>query len=259
MTGEESASKPTWPDDRAEFEAQRRRDSLAMGEDAALFREARDVVMAADRHRYTYMWSWMGVPIIQMPADIVATQEIVWATKPDVIVETGVARGGSVVFYASMLTLLGKGKVIGVDVDIRAHNRETIESHPMAGRISLVEGSSTDPGTIARVKALVPPGASTMLILDSDHSKAHVLAELRALSPLVTPGQFLIVADTLLGRLDAGQTPTTRAKFWPPGDEPLAAVHQFLIENDGFHCDREINAKMILSSSPGGYLRSRVK
>lgn len=247
--------KPIVPDDRAEFEAERRRNSLAMGADGALFEQARDCVMSADCHRYTYLWSWMGAPIIQMPADIVATQEVIWATKPDVIIETGVARGGSVIFYASMLTLLGKGKVVGVDIDIRAHNRETIEKHPMASRITLIEGSSIAPETVARIKAEIPAGASVMLVLDSDHSKAHVLAELRALSALVTKGQFLIVADTILGRLRADQTPKARSHFWPPGDEPLAALRSFLEESDRFVVDEEINGKLILSSSPGGYLR----
>ena len=248
-------TKPNVPDDRAEFEAERRRDCLALGADAALFEEARDCVMRADRHRYTYLWSWMGVPIIQMPPDIVATQEIIWATKPDVIIETGVARGGSVVFYASMLALIGKGKVVGVDIDIRAHNRDAIEKHPMTSRITLIEGSSSDVDTIARVKAEIPAGAAVMLVLDSDHSKNHVLAELRGFSPLVTQGQFLIVADTLLGRLTPEQTPRARSRFWPPGDEPLAAVQEFLAENDRFQPDEEVNGKMILSSSPGGYLR----
>lgn len=248
-------TKPNVPDDRAEFEAERLRNSLALGADAALFDEARDCIMNADRHRYTYLWSWMGVPIIQMPPDIVATQEVIWATKPDVIIETGVARGGSVIFYASMLTLIGKGKVVGVDIDIRAHNRDTIENHPMAGRIALIEGSSIAPATIERVKAEIPAGATVMLVLDSDHSKAHVLAELRALSALVTPGQFLIVADTILGRLRPDQTPRARSHFWPAGDEPLAAVQEFLAESDRFRPDEEINGKMILSSSPGGYLR----
>jgi len=248
-------SKPQAPDDRAEFEAERRRSSLALGADTALFEEARDCVVSADRHRYTYLWSWMGVPIIQMPPDIVATQEVIWATKPDVIIETGVARGGSVVFYASMLALIGRGKVIGVDIDIRAHNRDTIEKHPMAERITLIEGSSIDADTIERVKAAIPAGAAVMLVLDSDHSRDHVLAELRALSPLVTAGQFLIVADTILGRFRPDQTPRARSRFWPPGDEPLAAVEAFLLESDRFHPDEEINGKMILSSSPGGYLR----
>jgi len=247
--------KPNAPDDRAEFEAERRRDCLALGADAALFEQARDCVMSADRHRYTYLWSWMGVPIIQMPPDIVATQEVIWATRPDVIIETGVARGGSVIFYASMLTLIGKGKVVGVDIDIRAHNRDTIERHPMASRIALIEGSSSEADTIERIKAEVPAGAAVMLVLDSDHSKNHVLAELRALSALVTEGQFLIVADTILGRLRPDQTPRARSRFWPPGDEPLAALQEFLLENDRFRPDEEVNGKMILSSSPGGYLR----
>jgi cephalosporin hydroxylase len=154
-----------------------------------------------------------------------------------------------------MLTLIGKGKVVGIDIDIRAHNRDTIETHPMASRITLIEGSSTAPETIERLKAEIPAGAAVMLVLDSDHSKNYVLAELRALSPLVTRGQFLVVADTLLGRLKPEQTPKARSHFWPSGDEPLAAVQEFLIENDWFQPDEELNGKLILSSSPGGYLR----
>src|SRR5579864_8617534 len=198
----------THPDDRAEFEADKRRNTLALGADAAVFDAALDALVAADRHRYNYLWSWMGAPVIQLPADILATQEVIWAAKPEVIVETGVARGGSLIFYASMLTLIGRGQVIGVDIDIRAHNRDTIERHPMAGKIALIEGSSTAPETLAAVRAAIPPGAAVMVLLDSDHSRAHVLAELRAYGPLVTPGQFLVVSDTVLGRMRPDQTPT---------------------------------------------------
>jgi len=248
-------AKSTAPDDRAEFEGERRRHCLELGADQAIREQALDCVANAERHNYSYLWSWMGAPIVQMPPDIVVTQEIIWKARPDVVIETGVARGGSVIFYASILTLVGKGKVVGVDIDIRAHNRDTIEKHPMASRIALIEGSSIDPETIARVKAEIPAGAAVMLVLDSDHSKNHVLAELRALSSLVTQGQFLIVADTILGRLTPEQTPKARSRFWPPGDEPLAAVREFLVENDRFRPDEEVNGKMILSSSPGGYLR----
>jgi cephalosporin hydroxylase len=245
----------TQPDDRAEFEAEKARSALALGNDEAVFDLSLQAFVAADKHRYTYLWSWMGVPIIQVPTDIVATQEIIWANKPDVIIETGVARGGSVVFSASILTLIGKGHVIGVDIDIRAHNRDSIETHPMAARISLIEGSSIAADTLAKVRAAVPAGASVMVCLDSDHSREHVLTELRAYGPLVTPGQYLIVSDTVLGRMSREQTPTARSHVWYPGDEPLAAVHAYLAETDRFEADPVINGKLVYSSSPGGYLR----
>jgi cephalosporin hydroxylase len=248
----------THPDDRAAFEAEKRESSLALGADEAVFDAALDAFVAADRHRYTYLWSWMGVPIIQVPADVVATQEVIWAAKPDVIVETGVARGGSLIFSAAMLTLLGRGRVIGVDVDIRAHNRDTIENHPMASKIMLIEGSSIAAETLQAVKAAIPPGAAVMVCLDSDHSRDHVLEELRAYGDLVTPGQYLIVSDTVLGRMTAEQTPTARSHVWLRGDEPLAAVEAYLAETDRFEVDPVVNGKLIFSSSPGGYLK-RVK
>jgi cephalosporin hydroxylase len=242
-------------DDRAEFASDRQRRILELGQDETAFNLALDALVAADRHKYAYMWTWMGAPIIQTPADIAALQEVIWETKPDVIVETGVARGGSVIFSASMLTLIGKGKVIGVDIDIRAHNRQTIESHPMASRITLVEGSSTDEATLAEVRSHVPDGASVMVVLDSNHSYAHVLDELRLYGSLVTEGQYLVAADTVLGRMSAAQTPTDRSAVWYPGNEPLAAVGQYLKETDRFVVDPAINGKLIFSSSPGGYLK----
>lgn len=243
-------------DDREKFAAERSRSSLALGQDSDLVDRARNLIVQADKHRYSYLWSWMGVPIIQMPADIVATQEIIWKTQPDVIVETGVARGGSVMLYASMLSLLGRGgKVIGVDIDVREHNRDTIENHPMSPLITLVEGSSIASDTIDRVRSLVPAGSKTMVVLDSNHSRDHVLAELELYAPLVTPGQYLIVADTLLGELTPDQTPKQRAEVWYAGNEPLSALKDYLARHDEFEQDPEINGKMILSSSPGGYVR----
>ena len=197
----------------------------------------------------------MGVPIIQMPTDIVTMQEIVWTAKPDVIVETGVARGGSVIFLASLLTLIGKGKVIGVDIDIRAHNRDTIENHPMASRITLIEGSSISKDTVDKVRNQISSDADVMVILDSNHSHAHVLAELEAYGPLITAGQYIVVADTLLGHLTPEQTPVARSEVWHPGNEPLAAVRNFLAAHPEFEADPLVNGKQLLASSPGGYLR----
>ena len=245
----------TSTDDRAAFEEKKRAQAIALGRDRRAFEAAVQALHAADKYDYPYLWSWMGVPIIQLPADIMATQEIIWATKPDLVVETGVARGGSVLFMASILELIGKGKVIGVDTDIRAHNRQSVERHPMAKRVVLIEGLSTDSATLAKVKAEIPAGASVMVVLDSDHSREHVLAELRSYGPLVTVGCYLVVADTILGHLDAGQTPRNRSKLYLKGNEPLSALEAYLKETDRFEIEPAVNGKLILSSSPGGYLR----
>jgi cephalosporin hydroxylase len=244
-------------DDRAAFAEKVRAQTRALGRDPQVFEVAVNALLAADKYDYFYLWSWMGVPIIQLPADIMATQEVIWATKPDVIIETGVARGGSVLFMASLLELIGKGKVIGVDIDIREHNRDSIERHPMAKRVILIEGSSTDPTVVAKLCNQIPDGASVMVVLDSDHGREHVLAELRCFGPMVTPGCYLVVADTLLGRLKPEQTPRNRSKLWQKGNEPLSAVAAYLEETDRFEVDPEINGKLILASSPGGYLRCR--
>lgn len=243
------------PDDRAAFEEHKRAQAIAMGRDRQLFADAIGLLTSADRYSYTYLWNWLGVPIIQLPADVMATQEVIWATKPDIIIETGVARGGSVLFMASLLELIGNGKVIGIDIDIRPHNRDSIERHPMSKRVVLIEGSSTAPATLARVRDEIPRGASVMVVLDSDHSRDHVLAELRSFGPLVTAGCYLVVADTILGHFEPAQTPRDRSKLWLKGNEPLSALQAYLKETDRFEADAALNGKLIFSSSAGGYLR----
>jgi cephalosporin hydroxylase len=255
VTDTQSGEKANAADDRAEFAARARELALAIGKDPAIFKQALDTLIAADQYRYTYLWTWMGVPIIQLPADVMATQEVIFAAKPDIIIETGVARGGSVIFMASLLEIMGKGKVLGVDIDIRRHNRDTIEHHPMAKRITLIEGPSTDPETLARVRAEIPAGAAVMVVLDSDHSREHVLAELQAYGPIVTKGQYLIVADTVVGHLDEKDAPKERSKNWFKGNDPLVALRAYLEQTSRFEIDPVINGKLIFSSSPGGYLR----
>jgi cephalosporin hydroxylase len=242
-------------DDRQEFERQKRDSSILLGEDRELFAKSTDLITHAEKYRYSYLWTWLGVPIIQMPADVLAMQEVVWRTQPDVIIETGIARGGSVVFFASLLAIIGKGKVIGVDIDIRPHNRDTIEKHPQSSRITLIQGSSVAPETLNRVRAEIPADATVMVVLDSDHSRDHVLAELRAYAPLVSLGHYLICADTVLGLITSDQTPVNRSKVWYPGNEPLSALRAFLAEDDRFEVDPEINGKLIVASSTGGYVR----
>ena len=242
-------------DDRKQFETQRKNDIDRLCENRDIFTQSKDMIMGLDEYNYTYLWSWMGLPIIQWPADIMATQEVLWSVKPDIVIETGVARGGSVVFMASLLKMMGKGKVIGVDIDIRAHNREAIETHPMSSNISLIEGPSTALETLEKVRSQISDDDVVMVILDSDHSYDHVLNECRAYSGFVTKGSYLVVADTFVGHLNKDEAPTKRSKIWFKGNEPLAARDQFLSETVTFEVDNEINGKLVLSSSPGGYLR----
>lgn len=239
-------------DDRVKFAADQRKHASELAADAELLHRGHDLTVDLAAHHYTYLWNWLGVPIIQLPTDIVVMQEIIWENKPDVIVETGVARGGSLIFYASMLQIIGKGEVLGVDIEVRPHNRETIEQHPLSHRIRLIEGSSVDPATVGRVKSAIPANASVMVVLDSDHSHDHVLAELRAYSPLVTPRQFLVVADTGVGLAEASRLHFER---WDATNNPLTAMQAFLRESTRFEADAFYNAKLVMTSSPGGYLR----
>ncbi|QYX55680.1 cephalosporin hydroxylase family protein [Roseovarius sp. SCSIO 43702] len=245
----------THSDDREDFEQHKERQSIELGKDSGLFGEAKELTLKLDRYDYSYLWSWMGVPVIQLPADIMATQEVIWQTKPDVIIETGVARGGSVLFMASLLEMMGNGKVIGIDIDIRAHNRESIENNPMSKRVTLIEGSSIDEDLVAKVRAEIPDGARVMVVLDSDHSRDHVLAECRAYGPMVTEGCYLVVADTLVGHLSEEEAPKKRSQIWYKGNEPLSALKDYMQETDRFEIDPVINGKLVLSSSPGGYLK----
>lgn len=246
------------PDDREEFREMQRTQSLALGQDQDAFDDSLALLTKLDKHDYSYLWNWMGVPIIQMPADIMATQEVIWNTKPDIIIETGVARGGSVLFMASLFEAMGNGQVIGVDIDIRAHNRQSIEAHPMSKRITLIEGGSVDEDTLNEVRKNIPKGAKVMVVLDSDHSRDHVLAECRAYGALVTEGCYLVVADTIVGHMDEDIAPKKRSKLWFRGNEPLAGLNDYLAENDRFEIDPVLNGKLVVSSSPGGYLRCKI-
>lgn len=224
-----------------------------MSQDAEFVRLRRELFLKSCEYRYTYNFSWLDRPIIQYPEDLAVLQEIVWATRPDIIIETGVAHGGSLVFYASMLQLIGgNGVVVGIDIDIRSHNRQAISEHPLSGRIKLVQGSSIDPAIVREVNELAAPSSRRMVVLDSMHSHSHVLAELRAYSPLVRRGDYLVVLDTVVENMPKS---FFADRPWGPGDNPMTAVNQFLKENDRFALDTEIDDKLILSVAPGGYLR----
>jgi cephalosporin hydroxylase len=239
-------------DDRAVFERNKRAAAARMAADKALAEKGLDLNAAADRHDWSYQWSWLGLPVIQMPPDIVALQEVIWETRPQLVIETGIARGGSLVLYASILDLIGEGEVLGIDVDIRAHNREAIEAHPLARRIRMVEGSSLDEDVIAQARARVAEVERVMVVLDSNHTHDHVLAELRAYGPLVSVGQFLVVADTFVEQIPEQEH---RPREWGPGNNPATALRAWLDESEGFEPDPFVNAKLLLTASPGGYLR----
>jgi cephalosporin hydroxylase len=239
-------------DDRAAFERERREAAARMAADAELAAAALDVNAAADRHDWSYQWSWLGVPVIQLPTDIVALQEVIWETRPQLVIETGIARGGSLILSASILELVGEGEVLGIDIDIREHNRRAIESHPLAHRVRMVEGSSVDEAVVAQATTAASAVERVMVILDSDHTHEHVLAELRAYAPLVTVGQFLVVADTFVEAIPPQEH---RPRPWGPGNNPATALQAWLDEAPGFEPDRFVNAKLLVTASPGGYLR----
>jgi cephalosporin hydroxylase len=205
------------------------------------------------RARYSYRWSWMGRPVIQYPQDMLAMQEIIWAVKPDLIVETGIAHGGSLVYYASLQRAFGiDGLVVGVDVEIRPHNRAALEAHPMIGGIRLIEGSSVDPAIVAQVRDLARGRERVLVTLDSNHTHAHVRQELDLYSPLVTAGSYLVVFDTAVEDLPKSFFPD---RPWGPGDNPKTAVREFLRGDPRFEVDRELEARLAVSVAPEGYLR----
>ena len=239
-------------DDRNEFEREIRENAKHMGADTELRRIALDATTVADRYGYTYFWKWLGLPIIQAPDDIVAIQEIIWETRPQVVIETGFARGGSAILYGSLLELIGEGRVVSVDIDVREHNRRSVVDHPYGHRVNFVEGSSTAADTMERVRALIPDGAHVMVVLDSNHTHRHVMEELHLYGPLVTKGQFLVVSDTVVEELPLQ---THRLREWGPGNNPRTALEAYLNEATGFEPDPWFNNKVLISSSRGGYLR----
>ena len=224
-----------------------------MAADVELQAHARALFLGSCRYNYSYNFTWLGRPIIQYPQDLMALQEIIWLAKPELIVETGIAHGGSLIFSASMLELLGgNGQVLGIDVDIRPHNRVEIEKHPLARRISMIAGSSTDEAVVAKAKARASGKKSVLVILDSNHTHEHVLKELQLYSGLVTPGSYLVVLDTVVEDMPKDFFPD---RPWGPGNNPKTAVREFLRANRRFVVDEEMERKLLLTTAPSGYLR----
>lgn len=239
-----------------------------IGLNAEISKLSSDWISAANQLKYSYHFEWLGRPIIQYPQDIVAMQELIWKVKPDLIIETGIAHGGSLLLSASMLALLdmceaiesgtlldpkkSKRKVLGLDIDIRQHNREAIEAHPMSSRIKMIQGSSIAPEVIAQVKAVATNHQRVLVCLDSNHTHDHVLAELEAYAPLTSVGSYCVVFDTIVEDIP-------KAMFldrpWGPGDNPKTAVWEYLKTHSEFEIDKSIQHKLLITVAPDGFLR----
>ncbi len=230
----------------------------ANGTDVELQARAAEFMRASLGPRYSYNFSWLGRPIIQYPQDIVAMQEILAAVQPDLVVETGIAHGGSLILSASMLALNAlcggpaDARVVGIDIDIRAHNRTAIEAHPLASRITMIEGSSIAPEVVARVGELAAGRKRVMVCLDSNHSHAHVLAELEAYAPLTAVGSYCVVFDTIVETTSECCPP---GRPWGKGNNPATAVEAYLRDHSDFEVDTAMDHKLLVSVAPGGYLR----
>lgn len=228
------------------------------GADPALGRASSAWMNLANPLKYSYHFEWLGRPIIQYPQDLIAMQEVIWSVQPDLIIETGIAHGGSLIFSASMLELnAGCGgpqdaEVLGLDIDIRPHNREAIEKHPMSKRITMIEGSSIDGAVVAKVHDFARDKKRVLVILDSNHTHAHVRRELDLYSSLVKAGSYLIVFDTVIEDMPEDAFPD---RPWGKGDNPKTAVWEFLKSNDRFEINREIQDKLLLTVAPDGYLK----
>lgn len=238
----------------SQFFDERCADIEAMGHDEELRRKSLDWMLHADKYKYTYNFTWMGRPIIKFPGDILIQQELMWRLKPDLVIETGIAHGGSIIFTASMMEMMGiKGEVVAVDIDIRKHNRDLIESHPMYKRITIYEGSSTDPEIVEKVRQHAVGKKCVMVVLDSLHSHEHVYNELKAYAPLVTVDSYCILPDTFIEFFPKGYYSHNRP--WDVGDNPYTAMKQYLAETQLFEIDSSLTNKAMITETIDGYLR----
>jgi cephalosporin hydroxylase len=222
--------------------------------DNELKRDTLKWISDSAKYQYSYNFTWMGRPIIQYPQDIVAMQEIIWKVKPDLIIETGIAHGGSLIMYASFMEMMGieNGCVLGIDIDIRKHNRGEIEKHPMFKRIRMLEGSSLNKQIADKVKTFAKNYQTIMVVLDSNHTHDHVLTELELYSSLVSKDSYCVVFDTIVEDMPKGSFPD---RPWDKGDNPKTAVWEFLKQNDRFVIDKEIQDKLLITVAPDGYLK----
>lgn len=239
-----------------QFNAEKAENIKAQGEDKSLTDLGLKFLVQTAPKKYSYNFSWMGRPIIAFPQDMIAMQELIWDVQPDLIVETGVAHGGSIIYYASLLELIGKdGLVVGIDIDIRKHNRDLIESHPMFKRIRLIEGSSLSQRVVDSVRSIAAGKKKIMICLDSNHTHDHVLEELKLYAPLTSVGSYCIVFDTVVEDMPEDWK---WDRPWGKGNNPKTAVKEFLSSNDNFVIDKAVDHKLLISVAPDGYLK-RVK
>ncbi len=225
------------------------------GKNSSLQKATTEFLKESIDSRYSYNFTWMGRPIIQYPQDMVIMQELIWDIKPDLIIETGIAHGGSLIFYASILELIGKGEVLGIDIDIRDHNRKEIESHPMSKRIKMIQGSAVDQAIVDQVKQHAKGKQTVMVCLDSNHTHDHVAQELAHYSGLTTVGSYCVVFDTVVEDLPKGKY---NDRPWDVGSNPKTAVFEFLKTTSDFVIDKSIDNKILISVAPDGYLK-RIK
>ena len=231
---------------------------MSSAETGSLRRVAAEFIKESIAPKYSYSFSWLGRPIIQYPQDIVAMQELIWIVKPDLIIETGIAHGGSVIFHASMLELNAMcggprdAHVLAIDIDIREGNRRAIETHPMFARVSMIEGSSVDPVVMEHVRNAAKSRKRVIVVLDSNHTHQHVLAELDAYAPLTSVGSYCVVFDTIIDELPADAFPD---RPWGPGNNPRTAVREYLASHPEFEIDDGIDDRLLISVAPGGYLK----
>jgi cephalosporin hydroxylase len=240
----------------------------AMSRNERLHADAAEFMRTSLLAQYSYNFAWMSRPIIQYPQDMIAMQELIWRVRPDLIIETGIAHGGSLIFSASMLALLDMAdaiesgvtldpaksnrKVLGIDIDIRAHNRAAIEAHPMASRIQMIQGSSIAPEVVTQVCEIAADYQRVLVCLDSNHTHAHVLAELQAYAPLTSVGSYCVVFDTIVEDVPADMF---LDRPWGPGDNPKTAVREYVKAHTEFEIDKSIQHKLAITVAPDGYLR----
>jgi cephalosporin hydroxylase len=240
------------------FKRESEQEIKAMGDDHALKTATRDWLNQANARRYSYHFEWMGRPIIQYPQDIVAMQELIWQVQPDLIIETGIAHGGSLIFSASMLELNAmcggpkSAAVLGIDIDIRKHNREAIEAHPMFKRITLIQGSSVASEIVEQVHAKAASKERVLVCLDSNHTHEHVLAELEAYSPLTSVGSYCVVFDTVIEDMPDMMF---HDRPWGPGNNPKTAVRDYIKRHSEFEVDKHVDHKLMITVAPDGYLK----
>jgi len=235
-----------------DFEKRNKNMINSMNKDSDLKENSKNWLLDSYKYEYSYHFTWLGIPIIQYPQDIIAMQEIIWKIKPDLIIETGIAHGGSILFSASMLELLGNGQVLGIDIDIRKHNRTTIENHPLFHRITMLEGSSIDSKIVEQVKKIAKNHKKILVILDSNHTHDHVLKEMNHYSKLVTKGSYLVVFDTIVEDMN---DQFFKNRPWGKGNNPKTAVIKFLKKNKSFQIDRQIEKKLLVTEAPSGFLK----